>query len=319
MLLGSKLGCGTVFELSPPTKKGDAWTETVLYSFPTAKQGYLPWGDLVFDSAGKLYGATEFGGGYGTNCGDAFYQYCGAVFELSPPNTKGGKWQEKTLYGFKGGDDGANPNGGLVLHGSGNIYGTTYIGGYNCPHHSGQGCGTVFQLKPPTKKGGPWAEEQLHVFKSGRDGANPAGDLIVDVKGSLYGTAQGGNPSGGGIAFQLGATNDGRWKETVLRWFSNNGPGAFTAGLIFDSSGNLYGPTDDGAQFRGTVIRLKRPAIPDNNWVPAILYTFQGSPDGAGPAARLIFNAGNLYGTTQAGGAAQTCQGGCGTVYELAP
>jgi hypothetical protein len=77
-------GTGTVFELSPPKQKGSAWTETVLYSFPTAKQGYLPRGDLVFDSAGNLYGATEFGGEQGTNCGDAFYQYCGVVFKLSP-------------------------------------------------------------------------------------------------------------------------------------------------------------------------------------------------------------------------------------------
>jgi hypothetical protein len=79
VLLGTNVGCGTVFELSPPKQKGGSWTETVLYSFSTAKQGYLPWGDLVFDSAGNLYGATEFGGGHGTNCGDAFYQYCGAV------------------------------------------------------------------------------------------------------------------------------------------------------------------------------------------------------------------------------------------------
>ena len=102
ILLGSKLGCGTVFELSPPKQKGGKWSEKVLYSFPTAKQGYVPWGDLVFDSAGNLYGATEFGGGYGGTTCDPFYQYCGAVFELSPPKTKGGKWTEKVLHGFKG-------------------------------------------------------------------------------------------------------------------------------------------------------------------------------------------------------------------------
>jgi hypothetical protein len=47
VLLGSKLGCGAVYELSPPAQKGGAWTETVLYSFPSAKQGYFPNGDLV--------------------------------------------------------------------------------------------------------------------------------------------------------------------------------------------------------------------------------------------------------------------------------
>jgi hypothetical protein len=91
VVLGILMGCGTVFELSPPKQKGGPWTETVLYSFPTPKQGFVPWGDLVFDGAGNLYGATIYGGGYGTNCGDAYYKYCGAVFELSPPKTKGGE------------------------------------------------------------------------------------------------------------------------------------------------------------------------------------------------------------------------------------
>ena len=69
----SKVGCGTVYELSPPAEKGGAWKETILYSFPTAKQGYLPNGDLVFDSAGNLYGATSFGGGKGTSLQSEFY------------------------------------------------------------------------------------------------------------------------------------------------------------------------------------------------------------------------------------------------------
>ena len=90
----------------------------ILYSFPTAKQGYLPNGDLVFDSAGNLYGATVFGGGKGTTC-DPFYQYCGAVFELSPPKTKRGMWTEKVLHAFASGTDGASPNGGLVLDSKG--------------------------------------------------------------------------------------------------------------------------------------------------------------------------------------------------------
>jgi hypothetical protein len=97
-VLGSKLGCGTVFEMSPPKQKGGQWTETVLYSFLTPKQGFVPAGDLVFDSAGNLYGATLYGGGYGTNCGDAFYQYCGAVFELSPrPRAASGRRKRCTV------------------------------------------------------------------------------------------------------------------------------------------------------------------------------------------------------------------------------
>jgi hypothetical protein len=128
VLLGLRAGCGTVYELSPPKEKGGTWKETILYSFPTAKQGYVPSGNLLFDSAGNLYGATIFGGGKGTTC-DAFYQYCGAVFKLSPPRTRGGKWTEKVLHAFASGTDGASPNGGLVLDGTGNVYGTTFGGG----------------------------------------------------------------------------------------------------------------------------------------------------------------------------------------------
>jgi len=316
VLLGTKMGCGTVFELSPPKQKGGNWTETVLYSFPSAKQGYVPWGNLVFDSAGNLYGATEFGGGFGT-CDQNIYLYCGTVFKLSPPATKGGKWTEKVLHAFRGGTDGANPNGGLVLDDKGAIYGTTYAGGnQNCDYDASLGCGTAFELKPPSKRGGAWLEKQLHVFTGANDGGQPNGGLIFDAKGSLYGTAGGGNSSGGGIAFQLATSNGERWKETVLRWFSNNGPGAFTAGLIFDAFGNLYGPTAEGFDFRGTIVRLTPPSRQGGKWVPAVLYIFQGSPDGAGPVARLIFDAsGNLYSTTQDGGSA----GGYGTVFKVMP
>jgi hypothetical protein len=107
VLLGVSAGCGTVYELSAPAEKGGAWKETILYSFPTAKQGYFPNGNLVFDGAGNLYGATTYGGGKGTTC-DAFYGgNCGTVFKLSPPKTKGGNWTEKVLHSFAGGTDGA--------------------------------------------------------------------------------------------------------------------------------------------------------------------------------------------------------------------
>jgi hypothetical protein len=136
ILLGTNVGCGTVYELSPPAQKGGAWRETVLYSFKGDSDGQLPVGDLAFDKQGNLYGATQYGGGYGS-CNPSFYQHCGTIFKLSPPKAKGGKWTEKVLHGFKSGKDGANPNGGLVFDSKGAIYGTTFIGGYNCPHNSG--------------------------------------------------------------------------------------------------------------------------------------------------------------------------------------
>ena len=102
-LLGGLVGCGTVYKMTPPKTEGNAWTESVVYSFKGGKDGYLPNGDLTFDSAGNLYGATQYGGSYGSY-NSPLYQYCGTIFELSPPKTKGGKWTEKVLYSFKSGD-----------------------------------------------------------------------------------------------------------------------------------------------------------------------------------------------------------------------
>jgi len=320
VLLGIKGGCGTVFELSPPQTRGGEWTYTILYSFPTAKEGYVPNGDLVFDSAGNLYGATIFGGGRGTTC-DGFYGgNCGAVFELNPPKTKGDKWTEKVLHSFAGGTDGANPNGGLVLDTEGAVYGTTSAGGStDC---QGPGCGTAFELKPPTKTDGTWKENLLHVFTDGDDGAGPNGSLVFDAKGALYGTGGGGGSKSQGVVFQFAkAKNSNKWIETVLHRFSAIGdaPCCPMAKVTFDGTGSLYSVSLSGTYFRGTAFRLRPPAAGGSPWSFAILYEFKGVPDAAYPEAGLIFNkAGKLYSTTEGGGTG-TCSGGCGTVFEVSP
>jgi len=322
VLLGTKVGCGTVYELSPPALKGGAWTETVLYSFPTAKQGYLPNGDLVFDSAGNLYGATMFGGGHGTTC-NAYYQYCGAVFELSPPKQKGGKWTEKVLHGFRGPDDGANPNGGLVFDSKGALYGTTYRGGYDCPHNSGQGCGTVFKLTPPTQKGSKWSETVLHRFyRKVSDGGGPAAGVVFDSKGNIYGTTEGGGGGnfGSGTVFQLVPRSNGKWAEKALYSFQDNHDGGQPqAGMVFDSGGNLYGTASDGGTVgNGTMFRLRPGA--GGSWAFAALYEFAAAPDGAYPTGPVFVWARSLYGTTQRGGSGQACGNyGCGTVFGVKP
>jgi uncharacterized repeat protein (TIGR03803 family) len=310
-----------VYELSPPTQKGGAWVEQVLYSFPTAKQGYVPNGDLVFDRAGNLYGATQFGGGKGNTC-DSFYQYCGAVFKLSPPKNSGGTWTGSVLHSFAGGIDGANPNGGLVLDSKGVIYGTTVSGGnQSCKYQGEIGCGTAFKLIPPAKKSRRWTERELHVFTGGNDGGEPNAGLVLGAKGALFGIAEGGNGSGGGIVFRLAATKTGQWGETVLYWFSNTGFGAPLAGVILDSSGDLYGTTQGGGEDpHGTVFRLKPASRKTGAWTLKLLSEFAGSPDGAHPESSLVLdNSGNLYGTTLWGGTGTTCQGGCGTVFEVSP
>ena len=315
ILLGTTVGCGAVFQMTPPQTKGGAWTETVLYSFKGGKDGYLPQGNLTFDSAGNLYGATLYGGGYGS-CNAPYYQYCGTIFELSPPETKHGKWTEKVLYSFKSGTDGASPNGGLVFDDKGAIYGTTYGGGNESGECGTGGCGTAFELNLPTKKGNAWTETILHRFnRNNSNNGLPSAGFAIDGKGYLYGTTL-------GTAFRLdpASTKSGRWTEAILYTFNQEAYGPEGA-LIFDKSGNLYGTTYSSDEFHGTAFKLKPPNQKGGAWAFTVLYGFTGPPDGAQPAANLIFdNHGNLYSTTTMGGSGNGCSfHGCGTVFEIMP
>jgi hypothetical protein len=243
------------------------------------------------------------------------------VYELSPPKQKNGKWTEKVLHNFAGVEigkqygDGASPNGGLVLDSKGAIYGTTYIGGYNCPHNSNQGCGTAFELDPPTKEGAAWTETILHHFnRDAPDNGLPSAGFVMDAKGYLYGTTV-------GTVFRIDppSTKSGHWKETILYTFSEDAYGPQDT-LIFDQAGNLYGTTYSGNSFSGTVFRLKPPAQKGGAWSFGILYGFTRAPDGAQPAANLIFDKyGKLYSTTQKGGTGTCGSFGCGTVFEVWP
>lgn len=324
-LLGGNVGCGAVWKLTPPKQKGGKWTESVIYSFQGGKDGYFPWGDLVFDTKGNLYGATQFGGGKGTTCNILFGGQCGTVFELSPPKQKGGKWTEKVLHSFAGvasgkqHGDGANPNGGLVLDSKGNVYGTTYAGGNG-------DWGTAFELRPPTTRSGLWTEKMLHRFQGSQDGVNPAAGLTFGNNGDLYGTTlTGGLSGGGGTVFRLTppATRSGTWKKAILHGFNGTGGGLGPESpVIFDANGNLYGTTlDSGGAYYGTVFRLIPPKQKGDPWTFTMLYGFHAPPDGGQPASGLVFDkSSNLYGTTTQGGSGTGCSfHGCGTVYEASP
>lgn len=173
----------------------------VLWSFagsPTG--GDTPLGSLISDGAGHLFGTTRFGGAVHNL---ACERGCGTVFVLTP-NVRG-SWSEHLLYSFCQKYDASNeqcldgeyPQAGLVIDGGGNLYGTTYGGGPGCSLAS-YGCGTVFELSPPTSPDGKWTENVLYNFCSNYvenrclDGNFPLSQLILDTPGNLYGTTSAG-------------------------------------------------------------------------------------------------------------------------------
>ncbi len=312
-VVGGAHGFGTVFELTP--KAGGGWTEKVLHSFNlNGKDGAYPIASLILDAAGNLYGTTQSGGNFSSECTYG----CGTVFELTPK--AGGVWTERVLHSFNGQDGFAPWGAGVILDASGNLYGTTLYGGSGtCNNYGTPGCGTVFELTP--KAGGSWAENVLYDFQNnGKDGNYPQAGVIFDAAGNLYSTTLGGGTGGYGTVFELMPTKRGTWTEKVLHNFNNNdGGGDPDASLIFDSSGNLYGTITGSGNCNsgngcGTVFELTPKA--DGAWTEKVLHKFNGS-DGDNPAGGLIVGAsGSLYGTTGEGGDG-TCNGGCGTVFEL--
>jgi uncharacterized repeat protein (TIGR03803 family) len=227
---GGGYNIGTAFKMWP--LKGGAWKERILRSFTQRDGGYTEVG-LIPDDSGNLYGTTPYGGAYGY----------GTVFELK--RSSSGKWDEIVLHSFQQDDE---TRGGLIFDPKGNLYGTTFHGGGNgC--FGGSGCGTVFELTPNDH--GKWTESTLYIFAGGTDGAGPSA-LIFDSKGNLYGTTQYGGGGGCyenygcGTVFKLTQNSRGGWTETLsyaLNNIAGNSPGA---GVILDSSGNLYGTTEYG-------------------------------------------------------------------------
>lgn len=257
-----------------------AQRETVLYRFSGAEDGIYPWGNLILDSYGHLYGTTGNGGPSGG----------GTVFELSSRH-------KKILHGFSGQPDGALPESGVVRDKEGNLYGTTCCGGAS--NH-----GTVYKVTPEG------VETVLHNFQGPPDGIGPVGGVVRDSKGNLYGTTSmggTGNCNGGygcGTVFKITASG----KERVLYSFTGQNDGYnVLAGLLRDEKGNLYGTTViGGVNSYGTVYKL----TPSGSLI--VLHSFAGA-DGANPTAVLVRDkAGNLYGTTGDGGASNM-----GTVFEI--
>jgi uncharacterized repeat protein (TIGR03803 family) len=207
----------------------------------------------------------------------------------------------RTLYTFGAtADDGSGPEAGVILGSDGNLYGVTAGGGPNWVNTGNNlGAGIFFKLTPAG------AETVTWNFGAGMDGQNPSGDLAVDAGGNFYGTATAGGLYGDGTVFKMTPTG----QETVLWNFGSGTDGQQPFGsVVLGQDGNLYGTTTAGGTYGlGTVFRLT-PA-----GVESVLWSFGATGDGQAPKNRLIQGSdGNLYGTTESGGAF-----GYGTVYQL--
>jgi uncharacterized repeat protein (TIGR03803 family) len=314
---GGTSGWGTVFELIPPATKGQPWTQKTLYSFTGGADGANPMGNLVFGSNNVLYGTTYQGGSTGF----------GTVFQLTPAT--GGVWNQKTLYTFQGGTDGAYPEAGVIQNSSTLvIYGTTLYGG-------SPNCGTAFSLSPVS--GGGWTEQVVYTFQGGTtDGANPQAPPTLGGTGLLYGTTANGGSSGYGTVYSLTITG-GTTTESVLYSFTGlTDGGTPQASLLLGTGGVLYGSTfyagsstgctlGGYAAGCGTIFQLT-PPVSGGVWTYGVIHAFTGAGnDGAHPFGSLaVTGKGVLYGSTFAGGSSNdTCfpasYSGCGTIFALRP
>jgi uncharacterized repeat protein (TIGR03803 family) len=251
---------GTVFE----------WANsrlTALASF-NGTNGKGPLAGLVMDSSGNLYGTTSAGGASND----------GTVFEIAH-----GFGTIITLGSFDG-TNGAMPEGGLVIDGSGNLYGTARGGG-------AAGDGTIFKVVP-----GSGTITALASF-NGSDGASPAAGLVMDGGGNLYGATAAGGVSGDGTVFELAQASH---NITTLATFNHTTGANATSNLLMDSIGDLYGTTDRA------VFELAK-----GSRTITTLAVFDG-PDGRYPSGLGVDSSGNLYGVAMKGGANNV-----GTVFEL--
>lgn len=174
--VGGVNGFGTVYEISPTQGQ---WQFTTLYAFKDSPDGALPYGSVVFDRGGNLYGTTYYAGA----------NDLGTVYKLTHSK---GTWTESVLYSFKGGTDGDSPISSLVADAAGNFYGTTSGGGSSC------GCGVIFKMTRGAA--GTWKESVVYRFPGAPEPGFAYNGMIGDGAGNFYGaTVHGGNSNDGAI------------------------------------------------------------------------------------------------------------------------
>jgi uncharacterized repeat protein (TIGR03803 family) len=295
-------GCGTVYELSPPSVAGNPWTESVLYSFTGGADGAFPTTGVTFDAAGNLYGAT--------------YNQTGSIlYKLSPPAIQGGAWTETTIGNLTNGN---SIMGSFAIDVAGNLF---------CTGGSSNNEGFIFEVSPPATQGGSWTLQTIYTFKSTlkNDGSLPDGPLVITKSGAIYGTtAYGGlgttcSGTGCGTVFRLlpPSSQGGHWSENVLYRFTGGVDGGhpFSSGVLFDKHGKLYGTAAyGGSTGDGVVFELSPPAVQGGAWTETTLHSFDRNVDAFRPLNNVVMDQkGRLFGTTW------FSSSGYGAVFELIP
>jgi hypothetical protein len=314
-------GCGTVYEYQNSAAQ-------LVYEFQPQPQGFHPVGSLLSRN-GVFYGAAQ-GGLYDD----------GMVFSLS--QNASGDWIETTIYNFKGAPDGFIVSGLAYIDARGDLYGTTRSGGTGraCLYES-SGCGTVFELQPPSQPSGSWKESILHSFLgTPTDGAVPTSSLVPRGN-SLYGTTELGGASarcpyitGCGTIYKIALSDSGS-SERLVYSFSvsdSQNDGALPGQILDGGNGKLYGVTaygGGGGTGMKCEVEVNGPygcgtlySIPFNGGKKmhdTILHAFTGTPDGQQPNSISGNAASGFYGLTQYGGSAVcNTQFGCGTIFAIA-
>ncbi len=317
-----------------PVAQAQTYTDSIVYSFGTEFDFSFGPNGLAKDTRGNFYGTVQAAGLRANGSG------CGFVYKLTPQGI------ETVLHTFGcSAGDGSTPTAALAIDKNNNLYGTTLYGGTgSCSF----GCGTVFKITSAGKY------SVLYKFgKSTGDGTGPAGPLILDTAGNLYGTTQnGGGTCNCGTIFTI--TPKGT--ESILYKFAGGSDGGYpAANLLRDGQGNLYGTTTGtvfgNPMYYSVLFKLSSKNVlttlynftSDNNVISYIArssqgnfygsfngatsglwevtsaglrtyYTFVDSTDGTDPSGPLIFAGGNFYGTTYSGGSL-----GMGTVWKFSP
>lgn len=263
---------GSVFEVPSGTN-----TLNTLATFNT-RTGEGPASYLIEDASGNLYGTTEIGGANND----------GTVFEVAA-----GSSTVTTLASFSASTR-KEPACDLLMDSSGNLYGTTWLGGTS-------NGGTVFKIAAKTH-----ALTTLASFNSVYD--QPVAGLVEDAAGNLYGTTSGSGASEVGTVFELAAgTNT---LSTLVSFNSTNGAYPYTD-LTVGPNGDFFGTTSSGGEFDdGTIFELN-PTTDQLTTLVQFDYTNSGSAlDGT-----LVFDAaGDIFGTASSGGA-----NGAGTIFYARP